>query len=323
MNDDLQDSSWPQELAEHRKVLFGIAYRILGSVADAEDLVQDSILRLHRARAAGTVIESEKAFLATIVTRMAIDHLGSARVRREEYVGFWLREPVLDDREPEAARHVEIAESLSMAFLLVLETLSPVERAVFLLREVFEYEYDEIAKIVGKAEENCRQLFGRAKRHIDAGKPRFETSPERRDELARRFFAACETGNIEDLVKLLAADVTVYGDGGGKATAILQPVTGREHVARLLHGFFVKGWQIRMQVRPATVNGQPGALVFDSQDRLISVIALDIADGVVQAVRSVVNPDKLRHLGPLSDAALLPESAPQRQGVTKRPAARS
>jgi RNA polymerase sigma-70 factor (ECF subfamily) len=323
MEDDLQDSAWPQELAEHRRVLFGIAYRMLGSVADAEDVVQESILRLHKARAAGTEIESEKAYLTTIVTRLAIDHLGSARVRREEYVGFWLPEPVIGDREPEAARHVEIAESLSMAFLLLLETLSPVERAVFLLREVFEYEYDEIAKIVCKAEENCRQLFARAKRHIDAGKPRFETSPERRDELARRFFAACETGNIEDLVELLAADVTVYGDGGGKATATLQPVNGRERVARLLHSFFVKGWQIRVQVRPATVNGQPGALVLDSQERLISVMALDISDGAVQAVRSVVNPDKLRHLGPLSDAARLPNNAAQRQNVTKGPAARS
>jgi RNA polymerase sigma-70 factor (ECF subfamily) len=323
MKDDLQESAWPRELAEHRRVLFGIAYRMLGSVADAEDVVQESILRLHKARAAGTEIESEKAYLATIVTRLAIDQLGSARVRREEYVGFWLPEPVIGDREPEAARHVEVAESLSMAFLLLLETLSPVERAVFLLREVFEYEYDEIAKIVGKAEENCRQLFARAKRHIDAGKPRFETSPEKRDELARRFFAACETGDVEDLVKLLAADVTIYGDGGGKATAALRPVTGREQVARLLHSFFVKGAQIRAHMRPATVNGQPGALVLDSQDRLIGVMALDISDGVVQAFRSVVNPDKLRHLGPLSDAALLPESAPQRQGVTKPPAARS
>jgi RNA polymerase sigma-70 factor (ECF subfamily) len=323
MNANLQDSAWPQELAEHRKVLFGIAYRMLGSVADAEDVVQDSILRLHKARTAGTEIESEKAYLATIVTRLAIDQLGSARVRREEYVGSWLPEPVIGHREPAAARDVEIAESLSMAFLLVLETLSPVERAVFLLREVFEYEYDEIARIVGKAEENCRQLFARAKRHIDAGKPRFETSPERRDELARRFFAACESGKIEELIELLAADVTVYGDGGGKATAILQPVTGRENVARLLHSFFVKGAQIHVQVRLATVNGQPGAVVLDSEDRLISVIALDISNGVVQTVRSVVNPDKLRHLGPLSDAARLPDHAPQRQSVTKGPAARS
>jgi RNA polymerase sigma-70 factor, ECF subfamily len=312
MKDDLQNSAWPQELAEHRKVLFGIAYRMLGSVADAEDVVQESILRLHKARGAGTEIESEKAYLATIVTRLAIDHLGSARVRREEYVGSWLPEPVVEEREPESARYVEIAESLSMAFLLVLEILSPVERAVFLLREVFEYEYDEIARIVGKAEENCRQLFARAKRHIDAGKPRFETSRERRDELARRFFIACETGNIEELVHLLAADVVCYGDGGGKATAILEPVMGRERVVRLLHGFFAKGRQISVQVRPAMVNGQPGALVLDAQGLLISVISLDISDGAVQAFRSIVNPDKLRHIGPLSDAALLPGKMSQK-----------
>jgi len=312
MEDDLKEGAWPKEFAEHRKLIFGIAYRMLGSVADAEDVVQESILRLHKARAAGTAIESEKAYLATIATRLAIDHLGSARVRREEYVGSWLPEPVIEESEPESARHVEIAESLSMAFLLVLETLSPVERAVFLLREAFDYEYEEISKIVGKEEENCRQLFARAKRHIDAGRPRFETSPEKRDELARGFFTACETGNVDDFVQLLAADVTFYGDGGGKATAILQPVTGREHVARLLHGFSVKGWQIRAQLRPAMVNGQPGALILDSQDRLINVIALDISDGAIRAIRSIVNPDKLRHLGPLSDATKLPNKMSQR-----------
>jgi RNA polymerase sigma-70 factor (ECF subfamily) len=311
MKDDLKRDAWPQELADLRKLIFGIAYRMLGSVADAEDVVQESILRFHGAQAAGTVIESEKAYLATIATRLAIDHLGSARVRREEYIGSWLPEPMIEEREPGAACQVEIAESLSMAFLLVLETLSPVERAVFLLREVFDYEYDEISKIVGKGEENCRQLFARAKRHIDAGRPRFETSPEKRDELARRFFTACETGKIDDLVQLLAADVTFYGDSGGKATAIRQPVMGREHVARLLHGFLAKGWRIRVQLRFATVNGQPGALILDSQDRLINVIALDIWDGAVQAIRSVVNPDKLRHLGPLSDAARLPDKVSQ------------
>ncbi len=200
-----------------------------------------------------------------------------------------------------------------MAFLLVLDTLSPVERAVFLLREVFDYEYDEISRIVGKSEENCRQLFARAKRHIDAGKPRFETSRQKRDELARRFFAACETGNVDDLVQMLAADVTFYGDGGGKATAILRPVAGSENVARLLHGFFTKGWKIHIQLRFTAVNGQPGALILDSQGRLINVMALDISNGVVRAIRSVVNPDKLRHLGTLSDAARLPEKVSEKE----------
>lgn len=306
MNDHAQqDRTWPVEFAELRNVIFGIAYRMLGSVADAEDVVQESILRLHKARAAGVVIESEKAYLATIATRLAIDHLGSARVRREEYVGEWLPEPVIGDGEPDAARRAEIVESLSMAFLLVLETLSPVERAVFLLREVFDYDYGEISRIVGKGEENCRQLFARAKRHIDAGKPRFEASAEKREELARQFFKACETGNVDDLVQLLADDVTFYADGGGDATAILRPVKGRENVVKLFRGFSAKGWQVAMRLRYVTVNGQPGAMIFDPQDRLINVIALDIGDGVVRAIRSVVNPAKLRHLGPLSDATLL------------------
>lgn len=294
----------PQAL---RKLIFGIAYRMLGSVADAEDVVQESLLRVHQARAAGTVIESEKAYMAAVATRLAIDHLQSARVRREEYVGSWLPEPVIETRDPDIARHAELAESVSMGFLLILEALSPVERAVFLLREVFDYDYNEISSIVGKTEDNCRQIFSRAKNHIDAGKPRFETSVEKRDELAQRFFGACESGNLDDLVQLLAVDAAIYGDGGGKATAILEPVVGRERVARLLHGFFAKSWRIPMHLRMAQVNGQPGALMLDAEDRLISVIALDIADGAVQTIRSVVNPEKLRHLGIiLSNAARLP-----------------
>jgi RNA polymerase sigma-70 factor (ECF subfamily) len=299
------DDKQPLDLPRLRALMFSIAYRMLGSVADAEDVVQESLLRLHRAQAEGVVVESAKAYAAAVATRLAIDHLRSARIRREEYVGSWLPEPVIDEREPGMVRHVELAESVSMAFLLVLETLSPVERAVFLLREVFDYGYDEIARIVEKTEDNCRQIFARAKRHIDLGKPRFESSREKRDELARRFFTACEAGNLDDLVRLLAADAIFYGDGGGKATAIMQPVFGRDRVARLLHGFFIKGWQIPVRVRAVDVNGQPGLMVLDPQDRLINVIALDIADDAVQTVRSVVNPDKLQHLGPLSDVARL------------------
>src|ERR1700687_3081044 len=185
----------PLDLPRLRTLTFSIAYRMLGSVADAEDVVQESLLRLHRAQAEGVVVESTKAYAAAVATRLAIDHLRSARIRREEYVGSWLPEPVIDEREPGMVRHAELAESVSMAFLLILETLSPVERAVFLLREVFDYGYDEIARIVEKTEDNCRQIFARAKRHIDAGKPRFESSREKRDDLARRFFAACEAGN--------------------------------------------------------------------------------------------------------------------------------
>jgi len=249
----------------------------------------------------GVAVESPKAYLATVTTRLAIDHLKSARVRRESYVGSWLPEPVIEEREPGVVREIEMAESLSMAFLLVLETLSPIERAVFLLREVFDYGYDEIAEVVEKSEDNCRQIFTRAKRHIEAGKPRFEASREKRDELARRFFAACQDGNLDDLVHLLADDAVFYGDGGGKALAVAQPVHGRDRVARLLHGLFSKGKAIGGSVRPVDVNGQPGAMFVDEQDRLIGVMELDIVDGVVQSVRTVVNPDKLRHVGiPLS-----------------------
>jgi RNA polymerase sigma-70 factor (ECF subfamily) len=294
------------EISNYRPLVFSIAYRMLGSVAEAEDIIQEAFLRLHRARREGISIESPKAYLAAVVTRLAIDHLRSARVRREVYVGHWLPEPVIEEREPAMAQHVEMADSLSLAFLLILEALSPVERAVFLLREVFDYEYEEIATVVGKTEENCRQIFARAKRHIDAGKPRFEPSREKREELAKRFFAACQEGRIDDLVELLADDAAFYGDGGGKAAAVMHPVLGRDRVARLMSGMFGKGKTMGARLRPANVNGQPGAMIFDSQDRLISVFALDIAHGVIQAVRSVINPDKLGHLGLLSDVARLP-----------------
>src|ERR671937_1358628 len=189
---------------ELRPLLFSIAYRMLGSAGDAEDVVQEAFLRAERAEAEGARIESRRAFLTTVTTRLAIDQLRSARARRETYIGPWLPEPLLTSNEPDAAEHAEMADSLSMAFLVLLETLSPVERAVFLLREVFEYGYDEIAQIVGKTEANCRQIFARARRHIEASKPRFEPSAGEREELARRFFAACEQGDMEGLLELLA-----------------------------------------------------------------------------------------------------------------------
>jgi RNA polymerase sigma-70 factor (ECF subfamily) len=301
------DEKLIQDLTSSRGLIFSIAYRMLGSVADAEDIVQESLLRFHRARAAGTAIESAKSYLAAIATRLAIDQLRSARVRREEYVGSWLPEPLIAEREPAAVRHAEITESLSMAFLLILETLSPIERAVFLLREVFDYGYDDISAIVEKTVENCRQIFVRAKQRIELGRPRFESSPEKRNELARRFLTACEAGDLEGLVELLAADATFYGDGGGKvAVAVRQPVHGSDRVARLLHGIIFNRKHLEMRMRPVTVNGQPGAMMLDAQERLIFVFALDIADNAVQSIRSVINPDKLRHLGPLSDLAQQP-----------------
>jgi RNA polymerase sigma-70 factor (ECF subfamily) len=297
------------QLPRLRQLIFSISYRMLGSVADAEDVVQESFLRFTRAQAQGTAIESAKAYLASIATRLSIDHLRSARVRREEYVGTWLPEPIVDEREPDAERRAEHRESLSMAFLLMMETLSPVERAVFVLREVFDYGYDDIATIVGKTEDNCRQIFVRAKQRIAGGRPRFEDSQEKRDELARRFLAACEGGDLTGLEQLLAADATFYGDGGGKVpVAVRQPVHGRDRVARLLHGIIFKRMHLGLRLQSVHVNGQPGAMVLDPDDRLIYVFGLDIADDEVRAVRSVINPDKLQHLAPLSDWARLPPS---------------
>jgi RNA polymerase sigma-70 factor (ECF subfamily) len=290
--------------ASLRPVLLSIAYRLLSSVSEAEDVVQEAFLRYQRALADGVQIESPKAWLTTVVTRLAIDQLRSARARRETYVGEWLPEPLLTNGD-EPAEQVETAESLSMAFLLLLERLSPVERAVFLLHDVFSYGYDEIAPIVGKSEANCRQLAVRARRHIEAGRPRFDASPKERDELADRFFAAVTDGDLDDLVAMLATEAVVYGDGGGKAPQWAGPIVGAERVARLLAGIGRQLGELGITVRRRHVNGQPGAILFDPEGRVTNVLALDIADGRVQAVRSVINPDKLRHLGAVADVRAL------------------
>jgi RNA polymerase sigma-70 factor, ECF subfamily len=278
-----------------RPLMFSIAYRMVGSVGDAEDIVQEAF---HRATGEGEEIESPKAYLSAITTRLGIDHLRSARVRRERYVGTWLPEPVLTDPESDVELHAETADSLSMAFLVLLESLSPVERAVFLLREVFEYGYDEIARVIGKTEDNCRQIAVRARRQVDAKRPRFEASRKRREVLARRFFDAVGEGDTEGLIGLLAADVVAYGDGGGKAPAIPRPIHGRDRVARLLFGAAARGARLGVTgTTYAEINGQPGALFFDADGRLLAAVALDIADDLVQTVRAIANPDKLRHLG--------------------------
>jgi len=276
---------------ELRPLLFSIAYRMVGSVSEAEDLVQEAFLRLHRALADGAEIASPKAYLSAVTTRLAIDHLRSARVRRE--------------RRWSMASHAETADSLSLAFLVLLERLSPLQRAVFLLHEVFGYGYAEIAGLVGRSEGNCRQIAARARRHVEAGRPRFESSRRQREELARRFFAAVEQGDTEGLVGLLADDVVMHGDGGGKAPALATPVHGAVGVARVLLGLTRRGTAAGIRVRPAEVNGHPGLLAVDPDGRLLGVLALDIADGRVQAVRSIVNPDKLRHLGPVGDLSAL------------------
>jgi RNA polymerase sigma-70 factor (ECF subfamily) len=275
---------------ELRPYLFAIAYRMLGSVAEAEDVVQDAFLRYHEAEVEA---ESPKAYLATVTTRLAIDRLRSARARREVYPGEWLPEPIVGD---EAVRHAETADSLSLAFLHLLEKLAPVERAVFLLREVFDYPYEEIAPIVGKSPENCRQILARAHRHVQEGKRRFDVSREERDEVAGRFLAAWEEGDTEALVEVLAPDATVYGDGGGKAPSVPEPLVGAERVAKALIGWGRQGAARGLVHRRALVNGDPGIVFYDQEGRAIWVAALDIAEGVVVAVRSVLNPEKLKHV---------------------------
>jgi RNA polymerase sigma-70 factor (ECF subfamily) len=296
--------------------LFSVAYGMTGSVGDAEDIVQDAFVGLTRAHQAGTAIADPKAYLTTAVTRLGINYLRSARVRRETYVGDWLPEPVVVPATglggPGPAEHAELADSLSMAFLVLLEALTPVERAVFMLREVFGYGYPEVAGAVGKTEVNCRQIFARARQRIAAGRPAPDSAPPtaRRaegEELARRFFEAAAGGDMDALLGLLAPDVVLHGDGGGKAQAIGRPVTGRDRVMLLLVGLFRRGRPLGVSLRLAWVNGQPGAVLHDPQGRVISVMELAVAEGVVQAIHAVINPDKLGHLGPVSDLARLPE----------------
>jgi len=300
-----------EDYEDLRPLLFSIAYRMLGSVAEAEDIVQEAFLRYQRALGESTPIESPKAYLSAVVTRLAIDHLRSARVRKETYVGQWLPEPLLTEADaPDAGRHAETADTLSMAFLLLLERLSPVERAVFLLHDVFDYGYGEIAEIVGRSEDNCRQLAVRARRHVEEHKPRFEASREQRERLAARFFDAIREGDLDGLVELLAADVVVYGDGGGKVTSWPRPIVGRDRVGRLLLGLGRQAAELGVTFRRAEVNGQPGAMFFAPDGRLINVWTLEIADGAVQTLRSVINPDKLRHLGPIADIGALVHGRP-------------
>jgi len=293
-------------LDELRPTSFAIAYRMLGSVAEAEDIVQEALLRVHRAIEDGERIDSPRAFVATITTRLAIDELRSARARRERYVGEWLPEPVLTDSLDDPAQHAEIADSLSMAMLVLLETLSPEQRAVLLLRDVFDYGYGEIAEIVGKNEDNVRQLATRARARVEAGRPRFQTSREQRDELAKRFFAAVTDGDLAGLEALLAHDVVLTGDGGGKVPALGRPLAGRSRVANTLLTWVKLGARIAgASLREVEVNGMPGALLLDGDSLLLGVWELEIGGGEIHGINSVVNPDKLAHLGPLADMRAL------------------
>lgn len=300
-----------QELyRELRPGAFGIAYRMLGSVSEAEDLVQEGLLRLHRALEDGEPLESPKAYLSTIVTRLAIDELRSARARRETYVGEWLPEPLVTSDEADPPRHAELADSLSLAFLVLLESLSPEQRAVFLLRDVFDYPYDRIAAIVGKSEAATRQIASRARLHVDERRPRYEPSRRRREELAERFFAAAGDGDLETLESLLSEDVELHGDGGGRVPALTRALHGRRRVARALAIWITLGGRAGgVEFRRANVNGQPGAVITDAGGGLIGVWSLGIADDRIQSIRSLVNPDKLAHLGPVTGLTAMLESA--------------
>jgi RNA polymerase sigma-70 factor (ECF subfamily) len=295
-----------QEFGELRRPAFAIAYRMLGSVSDAEDVVQEGFLRLHRAREGGERIESPRAYLSAVVSRLSLDHLRSAQVRREAYVGEWLPEPLLTSVENNPATRAEMADTLSLAFLVLLESLSPEQRAAFLLREVFDEPYDRIAEIIETSEQNARQLVTRARRHVEERRPRFEVSREQQQELATRFFAAAEEGDLEGLEELLAHDVVLRGDGGGEAPTLKRAVHGRAKVARTLIAGQRAGARFGgFTSRHEEVNGQPGALFFDRGGLLAGVMVLDIVAGQIQAVSSIVNPDKLRHLGPVADLRAL------------------
>ena len=293
-------------LDDLRPRAFAIAYRMLGSVSEAEDIVQEALVRIHQAIERGEEVSSPRAYVGTITTRLAIDELRSARARRESYVGEWLPEPISESPEDDPVARAETADSLSLAFLVLLESLTPEQRAALLLHDVFDYGYDEVAEIVGTSEGNARQLASRARRHVQEGRPRFEPSAELRERLADNFFAAAENGEFDGLEALLAEDVELHGDGGGLAPAIKRPAFGRVKVAQMLRNW----WRILVRIadielRRVNVNGQPGAEFRDPDGRLIGVLALDIADGQIQAIRAIVNPEKLGHLGQVGDANAL------------------
>jgi RNA polymerase sigma-70 factor (ECF subfamily) len=281
--------------ADLRPYLFTVAYNMLGSVMDAEDMVQEAYLRWQRTEKS---VDSPKAFLTTIITRLCIDHLRSAKVRRETYIGPWLPEPLVttvgSPNIPNAEEEISLSESLSMAFLILLESLSPTERAVYLLRQIFEYDYRDIAAIVNKSEANCRQLLRRARQRIEAGKPRFDVPFRQQETLVTQFTEACLTGDLDGLMHLLADDIEIWSDGGGKVTTAHNVIHGRDKVSRFLLGV-IRFIPADAETQFALINGQLG-IVATVNDRPLLVIALEMWNGRIQAIRSVLNPDKLQHL---------------------------
>ncbi len=287
-----------QTFSEHRPLLFSIAYRMLGSVMDAEDMVQETFLRWQDAPVDD--VRAPKPYLSTVITRLCIDQLRSAKVQREQYIGPWLPEPIVTEETAEVDEHLALADSLSMAFLVLLERLSPVERAVFLLHEVFEYEYPEIARIVDKSEANCRQLVHRARQRVTAGGQRFQPTPEQLEQITQRFIAASAMGDMQGLIELLSDDVMLWSDGGGKVSAALNPIRGADRVARFFIGL-AKKMPPDTTFRIARVNGNPGFVSYIG-GAVYFVAEVSFADGRVQSFRIVNNPDKLRHIPPASSS---------------------
>lgn len=276
---------------EHRRLLFGTAYRLLGSVADAEDVLQDAWLRWAAADRGN--VENPRAYLVRTVTNLALNRLTSARAVRECYVGPWLPEPLLTG--PDVAEDVELADSVSTALLVVLESLSPVERAVFVLREAFGFSYAEIAGFIDRGEATVRQTAHRAREHVRERRPRFDADPERRREVTGRFLAACTGGDLNAVLELLAPDVTAWSDGGGKVTAARRPLHGLDHVARWMFGVFAKPELRGMVWESAVINGEEGVL-FSLDGRPVGALTYDLVDGLIRRLRFQVNPDKLRGL---------------------------
>jgi len=280
----------------YRSLLFSIAYRMLGSLADAEDMVQETFIRWQQASA--DEVRSPRALLVTIVSRLCINHLQSARVQREEYVGQWLPEPLVTDPENDPLGVLQIDESLSMAFLVLLERLSPVERAVFLLREVFEYEYAEIATTLELSEANSRQILSRARKHVQAVRPRFKASARAQNDLFERFVQAADSGNMDRLVALLSQDVVLHTDGGGKAAALPHLIHGADSVARVILSSLRDRVPKDLVRRVAPINGAPGIVNY-LHGKPFSVVTLDIREDTIRAIYVVTNPDKLSHLSTL------------------------
>jgi RNA polymerase sigma-70 factor (ECF subfamily) len=278
---------------EHRRLLFSIAYRMLGTRVDAEDMLQETFLRWQRV--SESEIRDPRAFLVTVITRLCINQLQSARVMREQYFGLWLPEPLVSRTTDESLALSDLNESLSMAFLLLLERLTPTERAVFLLREVFEYEYAELSEMLGQSEANCRQILKRARHHISQVRTRFDTSPQKRQKLLNEFLTASFEGNMEGLLSVLASDVVLYTDGGGKASAVPNPIYGAEKVARFFIGAREKLLPSNLIWNFAQINGQLGVVAYH-EDRVFGVLTMDTSEVRILNIYIVRNPEKLKLL---------------------------